>query len=508
MAAATAPAQSNLVKERLKLVFKPSEVTNILYGATKAKQLIQDWNRMAQDDVLKNSPELYAMSRPELLTEMYKKSARFLQMFDMYKEDDDKHILELGYHFQYTLPLATHWAMFRKAIEMLGTTRQREKWVKLIRENKIFGAYAQTELGHGSDVRNLETTATFDKSTQEFIINTPRISATKFWVGTLGLTATHCVLFAQLISGGNNYGVHPFVVQVRSIQTHTPVKGITVGELGPKLGYHGMDNGFLQLHNVRVPLDNMLCRFGRIRKDGTYYSPPFARMRYFVMMNVRVTLIQEAAQYLAKAVTIAMRYSLIREGPGHVILLDYQLHQYKLFSVLANTYAMFSTSLLIQKMHLEMVTRIREGDLSYVKGMHALTSGLKALFSSVTLSNIELCRQSCGGHGFSEYSGLPAIYMNYAPTVTYEGDNTVLLLQCGSFLFKQLQKAKEGRHLSGWMEYLNYTGDYVQHRCVSKSVSDFLNVLIYEEALRVRSAFLCKKLFEKIIQDINEVATR
>ena len=95
--------------------------------------------------------------------------------------------------------------------------------------------------------------------------------------------------------------------------------------------------------------------------------------------------------------------------------------------------------------------------------------------------------------------------MNYAPTVTYEGDNTVLLLQCGSFLFKQLQKAKDGRTLSGWMEYLNYVNDYVNHRCVSKSASDFSNVLIYEEALRVRSAFLCKRLYDRVTHDLNEV---
>lgn len=496
-----------LALERSKLIFKPSDLTTILYGAAKAKRLIQDWNRLAQDDVLKNSPELYAMSRPELLEEMYKKSARLTQTFDLYKDENEKNVVDAGYHFQFTMPLATHWAMFRKAIEVLGTARQREKWIKLIRENKIFGAYAQTELGHGSDVRNLETVATFDKAQQEFIINTPRISATKFWVGTLGLTATHCVLFAQLISDGVNHGVHPFIVQIRSQQTHMPVKGVTVGELGPKLGYHGMDNGYLQLHNVRVPLDNMLARFGRVRKDGTYFSPPFASMRYFVMMNTRVTLIHEAARYLAKAATIAVRYSLVREGPGRVLLLDYQLQQFRLFGVLANTYAMFTTSLVIDKMHVEMVARIREGDLSYVKSMHALTSGIKALFSSLTLSSIEVCRQCCGGHGYSEYSGLPAIYMNYAPTVTYEGDNTVLLLQCGSFLFKQLQKAKDGRKLTGWMEYLNYTNDYVKHRCVSKSTSDFLNVLIYEEALRVRSAFLCKRLYDRVTHDLNEVRT-
>ena len=48
----------------------------------------------------------------------------------------------------------------------------------------------QTELGHGSNVQGVKTTATLDKKTDEFIIHTPDITATKFWPGT-GLSATH-----------------------------------------------------------------------------------------------------------------------------------------------------------------------------------------------------------------------------------------------------------------------------------------------------------------------------
>ena len=48
------------------------------------------------------------------------------------------------------------------------------------------GTYAQTEIGHGSDVSQLQTTATFDPKTDEFIINTPSDIATKWWPGDLG----------------------------------------------------------------------------------------------------------------------------------------------------------------------------------------------------------------------------------------------------------------------------------------------------------------------------------
>ena len=74
------------------------------------------------------------------------------------------------------------------------------------------GCYAQTEIGHGSDIAGLETTATFDEKTDEFVIHTPSISATKWWPGDMGQFSTHAVVFAQLIIEGNSYGVMPFLV--------------------------------------------------------------------------------------------------------------------------------------------------------------------------------------------------------------------------------------------------------------------------------------------------------
>ena len=46
----------------------------------------------------------------------------------------------------------------------------------------------------------------------------------------------------------NRYGVQPFIVQVRELGTHLPLKGITVGDMGPKLGANELDNGFLSFN--------------------------------------------------------------------------------------------------------------------------------------------------------------------------------------------------------------------------------------------------------------------
>jgi acyl-CoA oxidase len=89
------------------------------------------------------------------------------------------------------------------------------------------------------------STATWDPKTRTFILHSPHLTASKWWIGSLGRTANHAVVMAQLIIGGKPYGPHPFVCQIRDMKTHEPLEGIHVGDIGPKFGYNTMDNGFL-----------------------------------------------------------------------------------------------------------------------------------------------------------------------------------------------------------------------------------------------------------------------
>lgn len=123
-------------------------------------------------------------------------------------------------------PLTLHTMMFTQIIDNMGTDEQRDKWLPLCKNLRIFGCYAQTELGHGSNIAGLETTATYDKETDEFIIHTPTITATKWWPGEMGTISTHAIVFAQLIIDGEKMSPAPFVVRIREENTHIPVKGV------------------------------------------------------------------------------------------------------------------------------------------------------------------------------------------------------------------------------------------------------------------------------------------
>lgn len=84
---------------------------------------------------------------------------------------------------QHGNPLGVHFVMFLPTIMGQGTVDQQAEWMGKAWDLSIIGTYAQTELGHGTFIRGLETTATYDAKTQEFVLNSPTISSYKWWPG-------------------------------------------------------------------------------------------------------------------------------------------------------------------------------------------------------------------------------------------------------------------------------------------------------------------------------------
>ncbi|KAA0169960.1 hypothetical protein FNF27_00694 [Cafeteria roenbergensis] len=219
-------------------------------------------------------------------------------------------------------PSVVHDSVFVAAIQHLASPEQRATWLPAAQEYAVLGCYAQTELGHGSDVSRLETTATFIPSTSQVELHTPRLESTKWWVGGLGRTATHAIVWARLRvpappagpsgRGLVDVGPMPFLVRIRDAATHEPVPGVTVGDIGPKLGFAAIDNGYLRLSRFRVPRTSLLGECGALSATGVFSPPAHPKRAYAGMMAVRVFMLRAAAAGLALGSTVALRYSALR----------------------------------------------------------------------------------------------------------------------------------------------------------------------------------------------------
>lgn len=140
-----------------------------------------------------------------------------------------------------------------------------------------------TETGHGSDVQSLETTATYDSATQEFVIDSATGSARKDYIGGAAETATVAAVFAQLTTDDENHGVHCFLVPIRDAQGND-LPGVTTSDCHYKGGLPGVDNGRIVFDHVRVPRENLLNRYADVEPDGSYRSSIESDGRRFFTM--------------------------------------------------------------------------------------------------------------------------------------------------------------------------------------------------------------------------------
>ena len=208
-----------LNKERQKASFDKRDLSQIIYEGKEGFDLfLRRQSIVDNDPVLKFDPTFLHQSRRYMMEEMGKKTIRVSEYQKEFPLDGSAQTVK-NILMTYQLPLNLHGMMFLKTLENLCDDEQRRQFYEPALKGKILGSYAQTELGHGSDIQRLETTATYNKENETFVINSPTIGSTKWWIGELGVYCTHSALFAQLIIDGKSYGLHTFLVPIRDPKT-------------------------------------------------------------------------------------------------------------------------------------------------------------------------------------------------------------------------------------------------------------------------------------------------
>jgi len=350
----------------------------------------------------------------------------------------------LGYHdISLSIKFGVQFGLFGGSIQRLGTKIHHDKYLTDVGTMELPGCFAMTELGHGSNVRGLETTATYNHGDQSIVIHSPSPSAGKDYIGNAARHGRMATVFAQLIVSNESHGVHAILVPIRD-KNNQFMPGVRIEDCGYKLGLNGVDNGRIWFDQVTVPKENLLNRFGDIDSNGNYTSPiPNPSRRFFTMLGTlvggRVCVPRTGLSAAKTGLTIAIKYALERrqfapaQGQKETLLLDYPTHQRRLMPPLAKAYALDIALTYLTKRYVEQT----EEDSREIE---TLAAGLKSYATWFTTSTLQECREACGGKGYLSENRLAELKADTDIFTTFEGDNTVLMQLVAKGLLSSFKK--------------------------------------------------------------------
>lgn len=404
--------QAPIINSVKSVISRPEFKLETITDVTAYREKVYEWCKILADENLGNMayPKQYGGGE---------NTADYFAIMETLSYHDLSLVIKFGVQFGL-------WGM---SVHSLGTEKHHQKYLKDIGSLKLPGCFAMTETHHGSNVKGLETTATYDHRNQNFIIHTPHPKAQKEYIGNAAKHGQMATVFAKLIIDGHDYGVNAFIVPLRDT-FGTVLEGITIGDCGHKMGLNGVDNGTIRFDTVSIPKENMLDRFASVNEKGEFKSPiPSDNRRFFTMLGTlvggRIGIPRSALAAAKTGLAITIKYSDQRrqfgpEGAPEVAILNYRMHQRRLIIPLAKTYAVhFALQYLTQRF-----LKRSESDMQEIE---ALAAGLKSYTTWHTTATLQECREACGGKGYLSENRIDALKNDTEIYTTFEGDNTVLM---------------------------------------------------------------------------------
>jgi acyl-CoA oxidase len=363
----------------------------------------------------------------------------------------------ISYHdLSLVIKFGVQFGLWGMSVYLLGTEKHHKKYLKDIGSLELPGCFAMTETGHGSNVRGIETTASYNHRDKTFTIHTPNELARKEYIGNAAVHGQAATVFAQLVIDGKDYGVTAFVVPLRDKQGKL-CEGVSIKDCGRKLGLNGVDNGVIYFNNVIIPKENMLDRFASVSEDGKFETPIASdNRRFFTMLGTlvggRIGIPRSGNAASKNGLAIAIRYGDQRkqfgpEGTTEVPILNYRTHQRRLMPLLANAYALHFALQYLTERYLNK----KEEEMQEIE---ALAAGLKSFATWNTTDTLQECREACGGKGYLWENRIGIMKNDSDIYTTFEGDNTVLMQLVAKSRLTEFKQEFSGGGMLGIINFL------------------------------------------------------
>jgi len=464
-----------VVKEITSNYYNPNEIDNLLKG--KHSKVVDAFRDVLKDPIFKwdikrdkDTFRKHVLKQVEFLGE--KGYGAMAYPVDYGGVDDMPAYAAVFENMMYVdgsmaIKFGVQFGLFGGSIQKLGTKTHHDTYLSETGKAKLLGCFAMTETGHGSNVRGIKTTATYDKKTDSIIIHTPGKNDNKEYIGN-ALHSTMASVFAQLIVDGKNHGVHAILVTIRD-EAHNLTPGVTIEDNGYKLGLNGVDNGKIWFNQVRVPRANLLNKYGDITSEGAYHSDiENPSKRFFTMLGTlvggRICVARAGLGGAKKALAIAVKHALKRRQFNDSIkiqedlLMDYPSHQLRLTPAIAACYVYDVTLTHMMKVYSD--TTIPDK-----RKVETQAAGLKSIITWFANTTIQECREACGGKGYLLENQIADLKGDVDIFTTFEGDNHVLL-----------QLAAKGV-LSDFKSEFNSAGFTAVLKLLGSRLSDTLNTI-------------------------------
>ncbi len=273
-----------------------------------------------------------------------------------------------------------------------GTEEQKRRFLPDLAAGRKRGGLALTEPGAGTDVANLQTTAT--KDGEEYVLN-----GTKMFITNGRYGDAFCLLArTDQAAEPKHRGISCFVVEKGG-------SGFRVGRDLDKLGYRGLDTSELIFEDYRIPAENLVGG-----QEGRGFGQVMSGLE-----TGRINVAARAVGVAQAAFQAAIHYAQQRETFG-VPISQHQAIQLKLADMATK----------IQAARLLTYDAAAKKDLGQRVD---LESGMAKLFASETCQEVALeAMRVHGGYGYIKDSPVERYYRDAPLMIIGEGTNEVIRL--------------------------------------------------------------------------------